>query len=241
MLKNNKNVFLSIIAIIICCICIIIIFPKENHDLTVNGIKFRFLGDKKVGTTYIINKLRILRDTLKGNTHQEIDGYENVVYVIVYDLTNAQSFKNVDELFKRINHPKQHYIILVGNKRDQINLNFDISEAKTKAINLNCYNFIEIDNENIDLLFNDMLKLSSFIESYKIIIDFFVEKLKLSPSISLDTLILEFENATNETLDDYASIKNRTADSYRNIYKIPYIKSKEISEYNNRISLNKIK
>lgn len=56
-------------------------------------------------------------------------------------------------------------------------------------------------------------------KSEQIVFDFFTNEKKINPDISLDELILKFENSNISNLNEFAKSKDRDAESYRNVYK----------------------
>ena len=68
------------------------------------------------------------------------------------------------------------------------------------------------------------IKKISNLKAEKIILDFFYKTKLEDPYITLDKIILKFENADEfDSLENFAETKHRTADNYRQTY-IKYYK-----------------
>lgn len=67
----------------------------------------------------------------------------------------------------------------------------------------------------------EIMKQKGIYQAKKIARDFFIEKLKENPNITLDNAILKFEDTKNEfsTLEEFVKDKTRTEESYRKAYK----------------------
>lgn len=72
--------------------------------------------------------------------------------------------------------------------------------------------------KNIDSLNNQLDIFITKKKAEKIIKKVFDEEKKKNKNITLDELILKFENTEETNLEIYAQLKNRDADSYRKIY-----------------------
>ena len=62
------------------------------------------------------------------------------------------------------------------------------------------------------------IKKKSNYKARKIIKTFFKNTQQENPGLSLDDIILKFENSSFVSLDEFAKSKHRTAESYRKIY-----------------------
>ena len=95
----------------------------------------------------------------EDSLYQIIDGI-----ILIYDITEAESFKNTEKLFNDIkkndNIKKDIPVTIVGNKNDLGFLrNIDFDEAKEKAANLG-YELKEINcNRDTEMVHNVMKKL----------------------------------------------------------------------------------
>tara|TARA_B100000524_G_C23497609_1_gene315750 strand:+ start:329 stop:652 length:324 start_codon:yes stop_codon:yes gene_type:complete len=78
----------------------------------------------------------------------------------------------------------------------------------------------------------EFMKQKGIYQAKKIARDFFIEKLKENPNITLDEAILKFEDTKNEysTLEEFVKDKTRTVESYRKAYK------KIFKEANNKLN-----
>lgn len=71
---------------------------------------------------------------------------------------------------------------------------------------------------NKDNINNQYIKTKSNHKAKQIVETFFAETQRCNPGISLDKVILLFENTSCESLEEFAKNKHRTAESYRQTY-----------------------
>jgi len=75
--------------------------------------------------------------------------------------------------------------------------------------------------KNAESIKIEFMRQKGIYQAKKIAQDFFIEKLKENPNITLDEAILKFEDTNNEyfSLEEFVKNKTRTVESYRNAYK----------------------
>ena len=78
---------------------------------------------------------------------------------------------------------------------------------------------------NKEYIRDQYIKKTSNYKAKQIVQKFFTETQQCNPGISLDEVILLFENASNDSLEEFAKNKHRTAESYRQTYSKFYKKS----------------
>ena len=71
---------------------------------------------------------------------------------------------------------------------------------------------------NKEHLHNEYIKHISNYKAKQIVQKFFAETQQGNPGISLDEIILKFENSSHQSLEEFAKNKHRTAESYRQTY-----------------------
>ena len=83
---------------------------------------------------------------------------------------------------------------------------------------------------NVEKIQIEIMKQKGIYQAKKIARDFFVEKLKENPNITLDEAILKFEDTKNEfsTLEEFVKDKTRTVESYRKAYKKIFNQAKKL-------------
>ena len=76
----------------------------------------------------------------------------------------------------------------------------------------------------------EIMKQKGIYQAKKIARDFFIEKLKENPNITLDEAILKFEDTKNKfsTLEEFVKDKTRTVESYRSAYEKIFNKAKKL-------------
>ena len=86
--------------------------------------------------------------------------------------------------------------------------------------------FIYKNSENIKI---EIMRQQGIYKAKKIARDFFIEKLKENPKITLDNAILKFEDTKNEfkILDEFSKNKTRTVESYRKAYSTMFNEAKK--------------
>ena len=98
------------------------------------------------------------REVVVGKHMKELDGC-----FIVYDITNEESFKKIDEWYNKIKEDELDIpIILIGNKCDlEDSREVSSEEAEEKAKELNCpfYETSAKDSTNINEIFKKMTDL----------------------------------------------------------------------------------
>lgn len=80
---------------------------------------------------------------------------------------------------------------------------------------------------------NNNLVKNSKIYAEKIISNFFKKEIEKNNNLSLDKLILKFENSKEKDLNIFAKQKGRTKENYYKTYKKYYIKAKNNLNINN--------
>ena len=78
-----------------------------------------------------------------------------------------------------------------------------------------------------DEINGEIQKIYGNIKAKKITVDFFLELHEKNRYITLDEAILKFENSNENSLEEFAKTKNRTAEGYREAYSDMYYKAKE--------------
>lgn len=71
---------------------------------------------------------------------------------------------------------------------------------------------------NKENIHNQYIKKTSNYKAKQIVKKFFAETQQCKPEISLDEVILLFENSSHKSLEEFAKNKHRTAESYRQTY-----------------------
>ena len=82
--------------------------------------------------------------------------------------------------------------------------------------------------KNAESIKIEFMKQKGIYQAKKIARNFFVEKLKENPNITLDDAILKFEDTRNEfpSLEEFVKNKNRTVESYRKAYQDMFRRAK---------------
>ena len=135
-------------------------FSNDNLNTPVISISYQNVQKEK-----LIIELKIL--DLGGQKRyreaaaayfQEMDGC-----FIVYDITDQDSFQNIEEWYKKIKEAKPDIpIIIIGNKCDlEDSRKVSFEEAREQAQKLNClfYETSAFDSTNINEIFNKMAEL----------------------------------------------------------------------------------
>ena len=81
--------------------------------------------------------------------------------LIVYDITNEESFEQLDYLYNELKNQTDAEIILVGNKLDLSNerkIDYNIGENKAKSYNASFFEVSAKNKENIDEVFKTLFK-----------------------------------------------------------------------------------
>lgn len=99
-----------------------------------------------------------------------------------------------------------------------MSIDYSVLLFGTSVISLSFYSYHKIYKHKHDI-HNKWQVYKSKKKSEHIIKTFFKKEKEKYPGISLDDLILRFENSDKQNLEEYAESRNRNADSYRTIYR----------------------
>ncbi len=134
---------------------------NENYKATIN-LDFSYKNIKKGDKIYRVQ----LWDTVGQEEFQSISrGYykSGVCALVVYDITNRESFNNVGTWMEecKINGPSTISLVLVGNKidlEDKRQITYEEGEDFANQNNMQFFETSALNGSNIDKLFNDTVE-----------------------------------------------------------------------------------
>ena len=134
---------------------------NENYKATIN-LDFSYKNIKKGDKIYRVQ----LWDTVGQEEFQSISrGYykSGVCALVVYDITNRESFNNVGTWMEecKINGPSTISLVLVGNKidlEDKRQITYEEGEDFANQNNMQFFETSALNGSNIDELFNDTVE-----------------------------------------------------------------------------------